>query len=80
MGNVPEEFVEPEITSKVTKLPPLEGGTLGDEIEAIERQRIIDAVEECGGNQSRAAKMLGISRNTLASRLDQYGIKRPRKP
>ena len=44
-----------------------------------ERQRIIDALEECAGNQTRAAKMLGISRNTLLARLDQYGLARPRK-
>jgi transcriptional regulator of acetoin/glycerol metabolism len=45
-----------------------------------ERQRIIDALEKCAGNQTRAAKLLGISRNTLLSRLDAYGIRRPRKP
>jgi two-component system response regulator AtoC len=44
-----------------------------------ERQRIIDALEECAGNQTRAARMLGISRNTLLARLDQYGLARPRK-
>jgi DNA-binding NtrC family response regulator len=47
--------------------------------EARERQRIIDALEQCAGNQTRAAKMLGISRNTLLARLDQYGLARPRK-
>jgi two-component system response regulator AtoC len=44
-----------------------------------ERQRIIDVLEQCAGNQTRAAKMLGISRNTLLARLDQYGVARPRK-
>jgi two-component system response regulator AtoC len=44
-----------------------------------ERQRIIDALEQCAGNQTRAAKLLGISRNTLLARLDQYGVARPRK-
>jgi two-component system, NtrC family, response regulator AtoC len=45
-----------------------------------ERRRILDALESCAGNQTRAAKLLGISRNTLLARLDTYGIKRPRKP
>ena len=45
-----------------------------------ERTRIIDALEECAGNQTRAARLLGISRNTLLARLDAYGIARPRKP
>ncbi|MDI1429864.1 sigma 54-interacting transcriptional regulator [Polyangium sorediatum] len=44
-----------------------------------ERQRIVLALEACGGNQSKAAEMLGISRRTLLMRLDLYGIARPRK-
>ncbi len=44
-----------------------------------EKQRIIDALEKCGGNQKEAAKVLGISRRTLVYRLDAYGLPRPRK-
>jgi transcriptional regulator with PAS, ATPase and Fis domain len=47
--------------------------------EAEERNRIIDALVQAQGNQSRAAKALGISRTTLLHRLDQYRISRPRK-
>jgi two-component system, NtrC family, response regulator AtoC len=49
------------------------------ELEAVERQRILDALERCAWNQTKAAQMLGIARGTLVSRLDQYGIARPRK-
>ena len=56
----------------------LEGGLQRD-LETLERQRIVDAFNQCGGNQSRAARLLKISRNTLAARLDEYGIRRPRK-
>ncbi|MBL8608092.1 MAG: sigma 54-interacting transcriptional regulator [Myxococcales bacterium] len=44
-----------------------------------ERQRILAALERCGGNQSRAAAELGIPRRTLLRRLDEYGVPRPRK-
>jgi transcriptional regulator with PAS, ATPase and Fis domain len=54
-------------------------GGLHDQIEALERQRILGALEQCGGNQTKAAKLLGISRNTLIARLDAYGIARPKK-
>jgi transcriptional regulator with PAS, ATPase and Fis domain len=46
---------------------------------APERDRIERALESTGGNQTEAAKVLGISRRTLSSRLDEYGILRPRK-
>jgi two-component system response regulator AtoC len=49
------------------------------ELQGIERQRILDALEQCGGNQTRAAEALGISRRTLVYRLDELGVARPRK-
>ena len=48
------------------------------DVDALERKRIIEALDACGGNQTRAAQKLGISRGTLLSRLKQYGITRPR--
>ena len=44
-----------------------------------ERALIARALEQAGGNQSKAAELLGISRRTLINRLDEYGMKRPRK-
>ena len=38
-----------------------------------------NALAACGGNQSEAARRLGISRSTLISRLERYGVPRPRK-
>jgi two-component system response regulator AtoC len=48
--------------------------------EGSERARILAALAACAGNQSRAAKKLGISRKVLLARLDVYGVARPRKP
>ncbi len=47
--------------------------------EAAEKARILAALEECAGNQTHAARLLGMSRGTLISRLERYGIPRPRK-
>jgi len=44
-----------------------------------ERDRIVEALAACAGNQSRAAKMLGIARRTFVTKLDAYKIPRPKK-
>jgi DNA-binding NtrC family response regulator len=40
-----------------------------DTLREIEAQAIMDALKKSGGNKSKAAKMLGISRKTLYKRL-----------
>jgi DNA-binding protein Fis len=44
-----------------------------------ERERILWAMDKCAHNQTQAAKLLGISRRTLVSRLTEYALPRPRK-
>ena len=72
----------------VTDRPPagngLENGNsslskLKQKTREVEREQIIEALRRCGGNQTRAAKELGISRRTLVSRLSEYDIPRPIK-
>ncbi len=48
-------------------------------LEAVERQAIVDALDKTGGNQSAAARLLGIGRHALIGRIEAYGIARPRK-
>ncbi|HEX5101175.1 MAG TPA: sigma 54-interacting transcriptional regulator [Polyangiaceae bacterium] len=47
--------------------------------EDPERARIVAALDQCAGNQTHAAELLGISRRTLISRIERYGLKRPRR-
>ncbi|MCI0535267.1 MAG: sigma-54 dependent transcriptional regulator [Verrucomicrobiales bacterium] len=44
-------------------------------IPAVERELIIHALAETGGNQVQAAKLLGITRATLRKRIDKFHIK-----
>jgi len=67
-----------DVAPTATPPPAAEGG-LAERIDALERQQILEALDRCAGNQTRAAKMLGISRGKLVARLEAYGIPRPRK-
>jgi DNA-binding NtrC family response regulator len=44
-----------------------------------EKQSFVDALARCGGNQTQAARLLGVSRGTFLTRMNAYGIARPRK-
>jgi two-component system response regulator HydG len=51
--------------------------TVARTLEEIERLHILKVLEECGGNQTRAAEVLDIDRVTLYNKLKKYGWKRP---
>ena len=40
----------------------------------LEKERIAEALNECGGNKSKAARMLGMHRSTFFSKLKKYGL------
>ncbi len=45
-------------------------------IPSIERELVIHALKETGGNQVHAAKLLGITRATLRKRVEKFGIQK----
>lgn len=51
-----------------------EGHTLREQVESLERSVIARTMTTVHGNQSEAARRLGISRNTLTERLRRYEI------
>ena len=46
----------------------------GLSLEAVERAVLVAALEKAGGNQSEAARLLGISRDTLRYRIGKFGL------
>ncbi len=69
----------PKAIGESGRAPSTKIDTLREEMRALERQAIVDALREHGGNQTLAAKALGISRRTLVNRLDEFDLPRPRK-
>jgi transcriptional regulator with PAS, ATPase and Fis domain len=53
-------------------VPPVnEDGLVLDDVE---RKLIAEAMERASGNQSKAARLLGVSRDTLRYRLKKHGM------
>jgi DNA-binding NtrC family response regulator len=75
------EAAPPPPVAAVSPPPKSESAapTLQSELDGLEKARILDALNRCGGNQSRAARMLGMARTTLVARLDIFGVARPKK-
>jgi DNA-binding NtrC family response regulator len=56
------------------------GITLRETQSEIERLYIERTLSACEGNRSRAAKRLGMHRNTLNSKVEQYGLNGEKGP
>ena len=71
------EWLEPDdfttLTRSVTpawfKLPPD-----GLKLEEVERQLLVQALERAGGNQTRAAQLLGLNRDQVRYRIEKFGL------
>jgi two-component system response regulator AtoC len=81
-----QQFDPPEVTPPPEQRPQPAaraapegdaGGALDDEQRA-DRERILRALDECAGNQTRAARQLGMSRTAFVTKLRIYRIPRPR--
>jgi DNA-binding NtrC family response regulator len=48
----------------------------GLDIEELEKDLVFQALERCQGNQSRAAQLLGMTRDQIRYRLEKYGSER----
>jgi len=70
--HLPREIVEP------IRPPADPGDGQARTLAELEREHIIRVLRECGGNHTRAARALGISRDTIWKKLKKYGKSAPR--
>jgi DNA-binding NtrC family response regulator len=52
----------------------------GIDLEEVEREILRQALEKHGGNQTRAAQYLNVTRSALIYRMQKYGLQQPETP
>jgi DNA-binding NtrC family response regulator len=71
----PQEENHTSLASFTINLPPEASGNLyNTALSSLERELFRRVMTQTGGNLSRAAQILGLSRMTLRKRLAQYGL------
>jgi len=53
--------------------PVMEGDSLPEIVEGIEKQLVYSALEKSGGNKSKAARALGLTEKNIRDRLKKWG-------
>ena len=54
-------------------------GHVPTQLMQIERAAVVAALDACGGNQTQAARRLGMSRRSLIYKMERFGLKAPPK-
>lgn len=93
-GSILTEHLPPAVLEKASGLGQASPGASGAgasgssmleperyeaERKALERRRIQEALEQCGGNQTKAAELLKMPRRTLVAKIRAHNLPRPRK-
>jgi two-component system response regulator PilR (NtrC family) len=68
---VPVEHGRPDNVSLGSKYP------LPEYLDRIEKQALLEALEQTGFNRTAAAKLLGLTFRTMRYRMERLGIKGP---
>ncbi|RPI68481.1 MAG: sigma-54-dependent Fis family transcriptional regulator, partial [Ignavibacteriales bacterium] len=54
----------------------LSGSTIAEQVESLEKKLIYDALNKSNGNQTLAAKILGLTERNIRYKIQKYGIKK----
>jgi DNA-binding NtrC family response regulator len=77
LQDVPLDVAMPETGSRLTEDTGL---PLRDACDQFERQYVLRVLERVSWNVSRAARLLGVHRNTVLAKLSGWGVRRPADP
>jgi transcriptional regulator with PAS, ATPase and Fis domain len=79
-GNLSVRLLSPRITRSVEKMiernpvPEAYATNLKEAVEILEKRMVSEALVECNGNKSHAARRLGLSRQGLINKIHKYGM------
>jgi len=70
------EYLEPQDFTLTRTVSPTEFKlpAEGVNLEEVERQLLVQALERAGGNQTQAAQLLGINRDQVRYRIEKFGL------
>jgi two-component system NtrC family response regulator len=74
----------PWLTPDLLPLAPAHGGTAstmelpaeGVNLETLERELVVQALRRTGGNQTKAATLLGLNRDQIRYRIEKFGLEK----
>jgi DNA-binding NtrC family response regulator len=72
--DLPEELVQRAGQSEEPEEPALRRAENGTSLKDMEHTMVAQALERSGGNQSQAARLLGISRDALRYKMKKFGL------
>lgn len=67
-----DDFTIQALFERILAAQPLPQGV--DAFDLVEKRLLERALKHCQGNKSQAARLLGISRNTVRKRIQKYGL------
>jgi DNA-binding NtrC family response regulator len=76
VGENAEPPVNGTATTRARALPVTRGPSFREQVEAFERHLLSNALAAAAGNQSQAARQLGITRASLYDKMKKYGLSR----
>ena len=71
----PADF--PSLTGTIPAASGLSLPADGVNLEELERSLVVQALERSGGNQTRAATLLGLNRDQIRYRIEKFGLGKP---
>jgi two-component system response regulator PilR (NtrC family) len=73
LGDLPEEMLE-SLPRKCNSLDIPGGRSFAEQVAQFEKKLLREALEQSGGNRTRTAEILGLSRYALIRRLQRHGM------